>query len=61
MIPRIANYWRKDEVELLMQQAGLNDIRLVWVNEMSWAAVGYKAEETMLDNMAPQTSETPSN
>ena len=56
MIPRIANYWRKDEVELLMQQAGLNDIRLVWVNEMSWAAVGYKAAATILDNMA--TSET---
>jgi SAM-dependent methyltransferase len=56
MIPRIANYWRKDEVELLMQQACLNDIRLVWVNEMSWAAVGYKAAETILDNTA--TSQT---
>ena len=61
MIPRIANYWRKDEVESLMQQAGLNDIRLVWVNEMSWAAVGYKTAATILDNMAPQTSETHSN
>lgn len=42
MLPRIANYWSRDEVERLMKQAGLNDIKLEWVNEMSWAACGRK-------------------
>jgi SAM-dependent methyltransferase len=40
MIPRIANYWRKDEVLGLMQGAGLEDIRIVPVNGMSWCAMG---------------------
>jgi SAM-dependent methyltransferase len=42
MLPRIANYWTKSEVELLMRDAGLKDVELVWVNEMSWAARGIK-------------------
>ena len=42
MLPHIANYWRRDEVEKLMRDAGLKDIRLDWVNEMSWAAIGRK-------------------
>ena len=42
MLPRIANYWRKDEVETLMRGAGLEQIELSWVNEMSWAARGRK-------------------
>jgi SAM-dependent methyltransferase len=42
MLPRIANYWTKDEVRTLMEQAGLKDIELAWVNEMSWAARGRK-------------------
>ena len=42
MLPRIAQYWAGNEVEMLMRQAGLTDIRLDWVNEMSWAAVGIK-------------------
>lgn len=40
MLPKIAHYWRRQEVEDLMQAAGLTDIRLVWVNEMSWSASG---------------------
>jgi len=40
MLPRIANYWRRHEVEALMRSAGLVDIELAWVNEMSWAARG---------------------
>lgn len=44
MIPRIAHYWRREEVESLMNQAGLADIRLEWVNQMSWMAVGRKPE-----------------
>jgi SAM-dependent methyltransferase len=42
MLPRIANYWTKSEVEHLMLNAGISNIELVWVNEMSWAARGYK-------------------
>lgn len=44
MIPRIAHYWRRAEVEKLVAGASLEDIRLEWVNEMSWAAVGRKPE-----------------
>jgi SAM-dependent methyltransferase len=42
MLPRIANYWRKSEVEALMHNAGLQDVQLAWVNELSWAARGRK-------------------
>ena len=42
MIPRVANYWKKDFVEALMRGGGLEDIRLVHVNQMSWSAVGRK-------------------
>jgi SAM-dependent methyltransferase len=42
MLPRIANYWRKDEVEALMRNAGLHDVQVESVNEMSWAARGCK-------------------
>jgi SAM-dependent methyltransferase len=40
MLPRIAHYWRRDEVLALMQQAGLRDVRLAPVNDVSWCAVG---------------------
>ena len=42
MIPRIAHYWGKDFVEALMRDAGLNDVHLVHVNEMSWSASARK-------------------
>jgi SAM-dependent methyltransferase len=42
MIPRIANYWTRAQVEQLLSDAGLENIRLVWVNEMSWSAAGRK-------------------
>jgi len=42
MLPRIANYWRRDEVEALMRKAGLTDIRIAPVNNMSWTAVGVR-------------------
>jgi SAM-dependent methyltransferase len=42
MLPRIAYYWRRDEVEALMRDAGLTDIRVEPVNNMSWSAVGTK-------------------
>ena len=42
MIPRIAHYWPRQTVETMLQQADLEDIRLVHVNEMSWSAAGRK-------------------
>ena len=44
MLARIAHYWRREEVEALMARAGLEDVRVAWVNEMSWAAIGSRAE-----------------
>jgi len=42
MLPRIANYWRKDEAMALLVQAGLEDIQATWVNEVSWSVIGTK-------------------
>jgi SAM-dependent methyltransferase len=46
MLPKIANYWPRETVERLMTGAGLQDVSLIWVNEMSWSAIGTKAGET---------------
>jgi SAM-dependent methyltransferase len=40
MLPRIAHYWPGDEVVALMEDAGLEDVRLAAVNGMSWSAIG---------------------
>jgi len=42
MLPRIAHYWPRATVERMMQDQGLVDVRLIWVNEMSWSAIGTK-------------------
>jgi SAM-dependent methyltransferase len=42
MLPKIANYWPRQTVEQLMMDAGLEQVRLAWVNEMSWSAIGEK-------------------
>ncbi len=42
MIPRIANYWRRDEVLALMRGAGFESPELAAVNGMSWCAMGTK-------------------
>jgi SAM-dependent methyltransferase len=42
MLPRIAHYWERAAVERMMHEQGLRDVRLVWVNEMSWSAIGTK-------------------
>jgi SAM-dependent methyltransferase len=42
MLPKIAHYWPRSTVEALMGEAGLGQIELAWVNEMSWSAVGVK-------------------
>lgn len=43
MLPKIANYWSRSEVRDLMHRAGLNEVQLAHVNEMSWCAIGKKA------------------
>lgn len=40
MLPGIAHYWPRDTVQRLMAGAGLKDVRLVWVHDVSWSAVG---------------------
>ena len=40
MLPRIAHYWPRERVAELMAQAGLEDVRIAAVNEMSWSAIG---------------------
>lgn len=40
MLPRIAHYWPRGTVLELMEKAGLADIRLAFVNQMSWSAIG---------------------
>lgn len=42
MLPHIAHYWKNEEVEALMKNAGLSDITLTHVNGMSWCARGKK-------------------
>jgi len=42
MLPKIAHYWPRATVERMMRDAGLRDVRLIWVNEMSWSAIGTK-------------------
>jgi len=46
MIPRIANYWRRDEVLALMRGAGFESPEIAAVNNMSWCAVGRKQNAT---------------
>ena len=46
MLPKIANYWPRDRVEGLLQEAGLEDVRLAWVNQMSWSGIGTKRTES---------------
>ena len=42
MLPKTAHYWSKETVEALMRDAGLREVKLAWVNEMSWSAIGTK-------------------
>jgi len=42
MLPKIAHYWPRATVERMMHQQGFLDVRLIWVNEISWSAVGTK-------------------
>jgi SAM-dependent methyltransferase len=48
MLPHIAHYWRGDEVTELMKAAGLEDVRLAWVNRMSWSVIGWRPADTQI-------------
>jgi SAM-dependent methyltransferase len=45
MLPKIAHYWPRARVEQLLKDAGLVDIRLAWINEMSWSAIGRRPHD----------------
>lgn len=42
MLPKIAHYWRRDEARALLENAGLENIQIEWINEMSWTVTGTK-------------------
>ena len=42
MLPKIAHYWPRATVERMMRDQGLLDVALIWVNEISWCAIGTK-------------------
>jgi SAM-dependent methyltransferase len=42
MLPKIAHYWPRATVERMLHEQSLIDVRLTWVNEMSWCAIGTK-------------------
>ena len=44
MLPKIAHYWPRDAVESMMLDASLVGVKLAWVNEMSWSAIGTRPE-----------------
>lgn len=46
MIPRIAKYYKEHEAVELLQEAGLENVRAHWVNEMSWTVIGSKPRTT---------------
>ena len=42
MLPRIAHYWPREKVAELMTEAGLEDVQIRAVNQMSWSAIGIR-------------------
>jgi SAM-dependent methyltransferase len=58
LLPRTAYYWSRDTVEQLMSNTGLADIRLSWVNETSWSAIGTKATTTVNSADSTRTPNT---
>ena len=42
LLPKIAHYWRRETVAAMMANAGLEEVELVWVNQVSWTAIGLK-------------------
>ncbi|PHS14027.1 MAG: methyltransferase [Kangiella sp.] len=42
MVPRIAKYYKKEEARAFFEDAGLVNVEVHWVNEMSWTVIGTK-------------------
>lgn len=42
LLPRIANYWKKEEALSLFKNQGLENIKIYKTNEISWTVVGKK-------------------
>jgi len=42
MLPKIAHYWPQFQVEAMLREPGLADVKVAWVNELSWSAIGTK-------------------
>ena len=42
MLPKITHYWPRATVESMMRGQSLLDVRLIWVNEISWSVIGTK-------------------
>ena len=42
LIPKIANYWKKEEALELFENQGLKDIKIYRVNDNSWTVIGRK-------------------
>ena len=42
MIPKIAHYYTREEALNLLSETNLRDVKIYWVNEMSWTVVGEK-------------------
>jgi hypothetical protein len=49
MLPRIAHYWPRQTVLELMERAGLEDVRLAPVNQMSWSAIGIRPPASLIN------------
>jgi SAM-dependent methyltransferase len=43
LLPKIANYWRKEEALGLLEDKGLKNIQIYPVNNNSWTVIGIKA------------------
>jgi SAM-dependent methyltransferase len=57
MLPRIAHYWPQERVVELMTKAGLEDIHIASVNEMSWSAIGTRPLRSTVGRASGGTSE----
>jgi hypothetical protein len=53
MLPKIAHYWPRATVEALLRDAGLADVQLSWINEMSWSAIGTKPVPAISNSAGP--------
>jgi len=44
LLPRIAHYWPRPVIADMLTKAGLTDVQVAWVNQVSWSAIGRKPD-----------------